>query len=211
MHPSSYATITLETSAWITVRHVFLLVSGSVKQKVFFFFFSILRMPTVLGQSIEKHCQVFRLIKTSASLPSLLTPHRDPWVASVSMLRLKWMFASPNDYLSQCWVNALALFARLHTLTQRRDLTVASVYQLFLGICGLLISRKRSDIIPLSLICLPGAVRMSILFAPLKNSSQVDRKIRTVGNYDYECFAFLSVISFDRPVTCMWVFSCSWG
>lgn len=61
-----------------------------------------------LWQSTDKGCQVFRLIKTSASLRSLITPHKDPWVASMSTLRLKWMFTSPNDYLSHCWVNVAA-------------------------------------------------------------------------------------------------------
>lgn len=64
--------------------------------------------PTVLRQSTDKSCQVLRLIKTSVSLCSLITPHKDPWVASMSTFRLKWMFTSPNDYLSQCWVNATA-------------------------------------------------------------------------------------------------------
>lgn len=64
--------------------------------------------PAVLRQSTDKSCQVLRLIKTSVSLCSLITPHKDPWVASMSTLRLKWMFTSPNDYLSRCWVNAAA-------------------------------------------------------------------------------------------------------
>lgn len=64
--------------------------------------------PTSLWQSSDKGCQIFRLIKISASLCSLITPHKDPWVASMSTLRLKWMFTSPNDYLSQSWVNATA-------------------------------------------------------------------------------------------------------
>lgn len=89
--------------------------------------------PTVLWQTSDKGFQVFRLIKTSASLFSLITPHKDPWVASMSTLRLKWMFTSPNDYLSPCWVNATAsvLSAAQVTHTQGRDLSPRSVCQLF--------------------------------------------------------------------------------
>lgn len=67
------------------------------------------------------------LIKTSAWLLSLIAPLGDPWVASTSTLRLKWMFTSPNDYLSQCWVNASVLSAAkvTHTLTETRARTSA--------------------------------------------------------------------------------------
>lgn len=62
------------------------------------------------------------LIKTSAWLLSPIAPLGDPWVASTSTLRLKWMFTSPNDYLSRCWVNASALSATevTHTHTETR-------------------------------------------------------------------------------------------
>lgn len=69
------------------------------------------------------------LIKTSAWLLSLIAPLGDPWVASTSTLRLKWMFTSPNDYLSQCWVNASALSAAkvTHTHTETRPQTSVPV------------------------------------------------------------------------------------
>lgn len=88
----------------------FHLTSRSVKQTV------LIIVPVTVGKakaalprpSIDNGCQTFRIIKPSASLCSLITPHKDPWVASVSTLRLKWMFTSPNDYLSRHWVNATA-------------------------------------------------------------------------------------------------------
>lgn len=95
---------------------------------IFLFYFIVLSKRGC-DKALTNTVRFFGLIKTSASLLSPIAPLGDPWVASTSTLRLKWMFTSPNDYLSQCWVNASALFAAkvTHTHTETRPQTSASV------------------------------------------------------------------------------------
>lgn len=106
----------------------FVFISQVFRKLCFFVFcFFIVLSKRGCDKALTNTVSFFRLIKTSASLLSLIAPLRDPWVASTSTLRLKWMFTSPNDYLSQCWVNASALFAAkvTHTHTETRPQTSA--------------------------------------------------------------------------------------